>query len=106
MASVLPREPRRSAFSRGYTKRWDRASKAFRLQYPLCGMRPDDQAPVMSLCDQMQRTTPATLTDHVVPHRGDQTLFWDEHGNWQSMCKRCHDRKTQVEEAADAEIRA
>lgn len=106
MAIATPREPRRSAFSRGYTKAWDRASKAFRLKYPLCGMRPDDQPPVMSLCDQLLRTTAATLTDHVIPHRGDMTLFWNEHGNWQSMCKHCHDRKTRFEDAADAEARA
>jgi len=97
---TTPREPRRSAFSRGYTKRWSRAAKAFRLQHPLCGMRPGNEPPVMSLCDQFERTTPATLVDHVVPHRGDATLFWDE-GNWQSMCDSCHSRKTQVEDAAE-----
>ena len=24
------------------------------------------------------RVVPATVVDHVVPHRGDQKLFWDE----------------------------
>ena len=33
------------------------------------------------------------LLDHIIPHRGDQKLFWDE-GNWQALCKACHDRKT------------
>ena len=28
----------------------------------------------------------ATVVDHVVPHRGDPVLFWDE-SNWQSQCK-------------------
>ena len=37
--------------------------------------------------------TPATVVDHVIPHRGDQKLFWDE-DNWQALCKSCHDRKT------------
>jgi 5-methylcytosine-specific restriction protein A len=104
--SLTPREPRRSAFARGYTKAWDRASKAFRRTYPLCGMRPADQIPVMSLCDQRERSTPATLTDHVIPHRGDPVLFWDEQGNWQALCKDCHDRKTRFEDLADAETRA
>jgi 5-methylcytosine-specific restriction protein A len=36
---------------------------------------------------------PATIVDHVVPHRGDQRLFWDQ-GNWAPACKSCHDRKT------------
>jgi 5-methylcytosine-specific restriction protein A len=35
----------------------------------------------------------ATVVDHVVPHRGDQRLFWDP-GNWAPSCKPCHDAKT------------
>jgi len=91
-----PREPRASAYRRGYTKRWDHAAKAFRRQYPLCGMRPDAQLPVMSQCYLEQRVTPATQTDHVVPHRGDMTLFWDARDNWQSLCDECHKRKTRA----------
>ena len=37
--------------------------------------------------------TPATVVDHVIPHRGDRKLFWDEQ-NWQPLCKECHDKKT------------
>jgi 5-methylcytosine-specific restriction protein A len=36
---------------------------------------------------------PATVVDHIVPHRGDPVLFWDE-ANWQGLCKLCHDAKT------------
>ena len=90
-----PREPRRSAYARGYTKRWDRAAKAFRQQYPLCGMRPNDEAPVMSLCHDESRVTAATQTDHVVPHRGDPLLFWSV-ANWQSLCAPCGTRKSQA----------
>ena len=35
--------------------------------------------------------------DHVIPHRGDERLFWDE-GNLQTLCKPCHDRRKQAEE--------
>jgi 5-methylcytosine-specific restriction protein A len=35
----------------------------------------------------------ATVVDHVVPHRGDPVLFWEE-SNWQSQCQPCHDAKT------------
>jgi 5-methylcytosine-specific restriction protein A len=35
----------------------------------------------------------ATVVDHIVPHRGDQRLFWDE-ANWAALCKPCHDAKT------------
>lgn len=30
------------------------------------------------------------MVDHITPHKGDSTLFWDS-GNWQSLCKSCHD---------------
>lgn len=93
---TAPREPRLSAYARGYTKRWDRAAKAFRLRYPLCGMRPDGQVPAMSQCYLEGRETPATQTDHVVPHRGDMVLFWDARNNWQSLCATCGARKSQA----------
>lgn len=97
MMPAAAREPRLSAFARGYTKRWTRTAKAFRARYPLCGMRPEGQRPVMSACYLEGRTTAATQTDHVVPHRGDPLLFWDPQ-NWQSMCNSCHSSKTQHEE--------
>lgn len=33
----------------------------------------------------MGRVEPATLVDHIKPHRGDQAKFWDR-ANWQSCC--------------------
>ncbi len=33
---------------------------------------------------------PATVVDHVVPHKGDADLFWDR-DNWQPCCKWHHD---------------
>ncbi|WP_338021838.1 AAA family ATPase [Aquabacter cavernae] len=44
---------------------------------------------------------PATVVDHIAPHRGDQALFWDK-GNWQPLCKPCHDRAKQGEEKRSA----
>ena len=102
---MAPREPRRSAAARGYTKRWARATKAFLVRYPLCGMRPNQQRPVMSRCFDAVRRTPATLTDHVVPHRGDSALFWDEANNWQALCRDCHAIKTAREEGARPHMR-
>ena len=42
----------------------------------------------------IERST--TGVDHIVPHRGDQKLFWDGEGRgtWAALCKRCHDAKT------------
>jgi 5-methylcytosine-specific restriction protein A len=85
---------RGTARERGYRYRWEVRSKQFRSRYPLCGMRPDNRPPVMSRCIEENRATLADLVDHVIPHRGDPVLFWDEQGNWQSLCASCHRRKT------------
>jgi 5-methylcytosine-specific restriction enzyme A len=73
---------RPSATRRGYGPRWRRARAAYLARHPWC-------VP----CQAAGRLKPATIVDHVVPHRGDPVLFWDE-GNWAAMCKRCHDTKT------------
>jgi HNH endonuclease len=43
------------------------------------------------------RLTPGTCVDHIVPHRGDMTLFWDP-TNWQTLCDSCHGKKTTRED--------
>jgi 5-methylcytosine-specific restriction protein A len=78
---ALDRE-RPSAARRGYGSRWRRARAAYLARHPLC-------VP----CEAAGRLVSATVVDHVVPHRGDPVLFWDE-SNWESSCKRCHDAKT------------
>jgi 5-methylcytosine-specific restriction protein A len=80
--------------ARGYGNRWARRARMFRARYPLCGMRPGDVAPVMSRCHEERRTTLADVVDHVVPHKGNPVLFWDELENWQSLCFACHSRKS------------
>ncbi|MFJ3487740.1 HNH endonuclease [Pseudomonas sp. NPDC090202] len=72
---------------RGYTYAWQKASKAFLRQHPLCAM-----------CERRGRVTAATLVDHVEAHRGDMTLFWDR-TNWQPLCTPCHSSEKQREEA-------
>ena len=73
---------RGGAAARGYDARWRKARKAFLLRRPLCAE-----------CLKNSVLTPATVVDHIVPHRGDHALFWNEQ-NWQPLCKDCHDRKT------------
>ena len=77
--------------ARGYTYRWQQASKAFLRDHPLCECE-DCQA-------GEKRLTVATVVDHHIPHRGDERLFWDR-ANWRAMAKPCHDAKTQRETAA------
>ena len=84
--AALHTSDRASAFERGYSHRWQVARKRFLVHHPLC-------AP----CERAGRLTSATVVDHIRPHRGDKMLFWDE-GNWQPLCKKCHDRKTRLED--------
>jgi 5-methylcytosine-specific restriction protein A len=35
----------------------------------------------------------ATVVDHIKPHRGDASLFWDVN-NHQPLCRPCHGHKT------------
>ena len=79
-------EVKRPAGRRGYGSRWQRESKAFLQTHPLCVR-----------CFARGKYVKATVVDHIVPHRGDQKLFWDR-SNWQPLCKRCHDRKTRRED--------
>ena len=75
-------EPVRSASSRGYDAQWRRVSKQYLAAHPLCVR-----------CLSRGVYTKATVVDHIRPHRGDPSLFWDQ-SNWQPLCKQCHDRKT------------
>jgi len=89
-------QQRGSSNARGYTWSWGKRARLFLQQYPLCGMRPGNVAPVMSRCQVDGVRTPATVVDHVVPHRRDPVLFHDV-GNWQALCVSCHARKSQTE---------
>lgn len=79
---ALHPEENRSAGKRGYNARWRKASKMYLRAHPFC-----------EKCLEKGIYTKATVVDHIVPHRGDQKLFWDEN-NWQALCKKCHDKKT------------
>ena len=77
---------RASASVRGYDSRWEKARKRFLKAHPLCVR-----------CMEQGRVVRANVVDHIIPHRGDAKLFWDE-ANWQSLCKSCHDHKTMTED--------
>ena len=84
-AALHPEESRPAA-PRGYDARWRKARRRYLEKHPLCVM-----------CMKDGRYVRATDVDHIVPHRGDPVLFWDE-GNWQALCHRCHSRKTRSED--------
>ena len=72
---------RGGADARGYNAEWRRAMSAYLQRHPLCAE-----------CMREGKLTPATVVDHIIPHRGNKRLFWDEN-NWHPLCKPCHSRK-------------
>jgi len=58
--------------------------------------------PLCAFCTRLGRTVPATVADHVEPHRGDLDLFWN--GALQSLCKFCHDSVKKRAEDSGAEL--
>ena len=71
---------------RGYGYRWQKAREGYLRSHPLCVM-----------CQARGLVEPSTIVDHVIPHQGDQQLFWDK-TNWQALCKPCHDGEKQRQE--------
>lgn len=80
------REEKKSSSARGYGYKWKKYREKFLFINPLC-----------VFCRDQNRVTAATVVDHIVPHNGDQTLFWDEK-NHQPLCKHCHDSVKQKQE--------
>lgn len=68
---------------RGYTREWESLRAEFLRLHPCC-----------AFCG-----APATVVDHITPHKGDKALFW-RWSNLQSLCKPCHDRDKQRQERA------
>lgn len=81
--AYLNRDKNRSAL---YDWKWTRCRSLFLKEFPLC-----------RYCERRGRLTPATVVDHVRPHRGDVDLFWNP-DNWQPLCAPCHDSIKQREE--------
>lgn len=84
------RSDKRKTAERGYGGRWQKARKAFlsRPENVLCRM-----------CCEDGQVTAATVVDHIIPHEGDQALFWDE-TNWQPLCATHHSGAKQAEEGS------
>ncbi|GAB3733971.1 hypothetical protein GCM10028862_16750 [Luteimonas pelagia] len=52
--------------------------------------------PLCRYCREMGRMTPASVADHIEPHRGDELAFWNN--PLQSLCASCHSGPKQREE--------
>lgn len=72
---------RQNSNERGYNYRWSKYRRWFLTKNPLC-----------VTCGRA-----ATVVDHIIPHKGNEDLFWYIN-NHQALCKRCHDIKTTTED--------
>ncbi|TWG97857.1 5-methylcytosine-specific restriction protein A [Ochrobactrum sp. J50] len=64
------------------SKRWRTERASFLHDHPLCVE-----------CERHDLVRPASVVDHVDPHDGNETVFWDR-SRWQALCASCHGRKT------------
>lgn len=60
-----------------HTAQWRKTSREFLKANPYC----------------VRCGAPARISDHIIPHRGDLSLFYDK-GNLQALCWSCHSAKT------------
>lgn len=81
-ARVTSESRRGSSTQRGYDSKWRKAREAFLKENPFCAEHL-----------KLGQYIPATVVDHIEPHKGDLKLFWNRR-NWQSLCRVCHNRKT------------
>ena len=78
-------QPQEKPFHHLYSNtRWQKARARFLRHYPLCVM-----------CQKEGRITPATVVDHIEPHKGDEEKFWDE-SNWQPLCAIHHNSHKKI----------
>lgn len=79
-------EQRDKAIQAMYGARWRKARAIYLRANPLC-----------NACRANDLIVPATVVDHIVAHKGDESLFWNR-ANWQSLCAPCHSSKTASED--------
>lgn len=75
-------EDRPNAGERGYDALWRKVRRMKLARDPLC-----------ESCRKRRRTVAAQLVDHIVPIRAGGARL--DLANLQSMCRRCHARKTE-----------
>lgn len=61
--------------------KWKQESKIFLQRHPYC-----------EYCAEKGRQTLADVVDHVLAHKGNPNLFWDQ-SNWKASCRSCNSSK-------------
>ena len=70
-----------------YNYKWQKHRELFLKQNPLCAYCQDDG-----------KIEAATVVDHITPHKGNMSLFWDV-DNHQSLCATHHAATKQIMES-------
>jgi 5-methylcytosine-specific restriction protein A len=78
---------RANSGERGYNSVWRKHRKAFLNSNPWC----------KHCFDKSNLLVVANVVDHIIPHKGDNDLFWGR-ANWQPLCYSCHSKKTVTED--------
>lgn len=60
---------------------WKESSRAYLVANPFCVR-----------CEEESRLVLADCVEHLVPHCGHKSLFWDR-SNWQPLCQSCRDKR-------------
>ena len=76
---------RKQNFQKLYNYQWTKTRARFLKERPLCVS-----------CKAEGKICAATEVDHIIPHKGNEKLFWDA-DNWQPLCISCHSKKTMQE---------
>lgn len=77
---------RESSTKRGYGASWRRARDRYLKEHPMCVYH-----------QRIGQGVPASVVDHIIPHKQDKLLFWDV-DNWQALCASCHNSIKKIEE--------
>ncbi|AIQ31649.1 HNH endonuclease [Paenibacillus sp. FSL P4-0081] len=77
---------RGTSASRGYGHKWKKERLEYLKLHPLC-----------VVCKASGVAGAATVVDHIIPHKGDDKLFW-RRSNWQPLCASHHSQKTAKED--------
>lgn len=67
------------------SKAWRRRRRLWLQHQPFC-----------QECQKQSRLVFGNVVDHVIPHKGDLSLFWDI-DNLQTLCSACHGVKSEKE---------
>lgn len=100
------RTDKQSSTQRGYGYAWQKARGGHLRNHPFCvfclrdaGVAATSIEGVILECATRNVAVPyASVVDHMDPHRGDMTLFWDT-SRWQSLCAHHHSAEKQRQES-------